>query len=92
MKINVDIDVTPEEARKFFGLPDLEPVQQRVMEEMERRMIENLDRFSPEHVLNRWMSLGAGMPESLLSLVGMATGRDPAKKTAKKAAPKKDEP
>ena len=86
MKINVDIDVTPEEARKFFGLPDLEPMQQRVMEEMERRMLENMDRFSPDHILSQWMSMGANVPQGLLNLVGRATGLDSA---AKKAAPKK---
>src|SRR5437868_1199614 len=29
MKVNVQIDCTPEEARAFFGLPDLGPMQQR---------------------------------------------------------------
>jgi hypothetical protein len=27
MKISVDVDCTPEEARRFLGLPDLTPVR-----------------------------------------------------------------
>ena len=34
MKVNVEVTCTPEEARAFFGLPDLGPMQQRVLAEM----------------------------------------------------------
>jgi hypothetical protein len=37
MKVNVEVTCTPEEARAFFGLPDLKPMQQRVMGEIEER-------------------------------------------------------
>jgi hypothetical protein len=30
MKITVDIDCTPGEARQFMGLPDLEPLQKHM--------------------------------------------------------------
>ncbi|WOK35169.1 DUF6489 family protein [Sphingomonas sp. C3-2] len=29
MKVNVEIDCTPEEARRFMGLPDLSPVHEK---------------------------------------------------------------
>jgi hypothetical protein len=29
MKINVEVDCTPLEARQFFGLPDVQPMQTR---------------------------------------------------------------
>jgi len=29
MKINVEVDCTPEEARRFMGLPDLSPVHDK---------------------------------------------------------------
>lgn len=59
MKITVDIDCTPAEARAFMGLPDFEPMQKRAMEEMERRMMESLDRFSPDTLLKTWMQPGS---------------------------------
>jgi hypothetical protein len=57
MKVNVEIDCTPEEARVFFGLPDVQPMQAAVMAEMERRMLAEMDRFSPEALMKSWMSL-----------------------------------
>ena len=57
MKANFEIDCTPEEARAFFGLPDVQPMQAAVMAEMERRMLVEMDRFSPESLLRSWMSL-----------------------------------
>ena len=28
MKITIDFDATPDEARRFFGLPDIAPMQE----------------------------------------------------------------
>ena len=34
MKVTVDVDCTPEEARRFLGLPDLGPVHEAYVEKM----------------------------------------------------------
>ena len=34
MKVTVDVDCTPEEARRFLGLPDLTPVHEAYIEKM----------------------------------------------------------
>ena len=34
MKVTIDIDCTPEEARRFLGLPDLTPVHDAYVEKM----------------------------------------------------------
>lgn len=76
MQVQVTIDCTPQEARAFFGLPDVEPVQRAVMAELERRMVESLDRFSPEAVMTRWMSYGP-FAENFMSMMnpgGMNSG------------------
>src|SRR4051812_36355754 len=65
MKVNVEIDCTPEEARTFFGLPDVQPLQAAVMAEMERRMLAEMDRFSPEALGKSWMSLVPQSPEQV---------------------------
>lgn len=31
MKVTIDIDVTPEEARRFLGLPDVERLQEQLL-------------------------------------------------------------
>ncbi len=58
MKISVDIDCTPEEARTFLGLPDVGPLQQRFLEELERRMRANLEATDAETLFRAWMPLG----------------------------------
>ena len=44
MKINVEMDCTPEEARAFLGLPDLRPMQEELLAEMKERMSASLAR------------------------------------------------
>ncbi|HEX8640847.1 MAG TPA: DUF6489 family protein [Allosphingosinicella sp.] len=36
MKVTVNVDCTPEEARRFLGLPDLTPVHQAYVEKMRK--------------------------------------------------------
>ncbi len=60
MKVTIEIDCTPDEARQFFGLPDVKPMQAALMSRMETQMIEAAERFSPDAVLRTWMSLAPG--------------------------------
>ncbi len=55
MKINLDIECTPEEARKFFGLPDVEPMQQAMMAEIQKKMMENINSLDAENMMKNWM-------------------------------------
>lgn len=51
MKIKLDIDATPQELRTFFGLPDVEPLQQEMMEQLRKRMQEGMERYDPATLL-----------------------------------------
>jgi hypothetical protein len=57
MKVNIEIDCTPEEARVFMGLPDVQPMQAAVMAKMERQMLEGIEALSPDSMLKTWMGL-----------------------------------
>ena len=57
MKVHVEIECTPDEARQFFGLPDVKPMQAALMARMEQQMLEAADRFSPDAMLRNWMSM-----------------------------------
>ena len=59
MKINVEIDCTPEEARTFLGLPDLRPMQDAVLAKMQQQMLDAVDALSPEALLVRMNALDA---------------------------------
>ncbi len=54
MKFNFDIECTPEEARRFFGLPDVLPMQKRIMDELEQRMADNIRAMEPEAFIKSW--------------------------------------
>lgn len=57
MKFRVEVDCTPVEARQFVGLPNVEPLQAAVMAEVERRMMAEMDRFSPDTIMRSWFSV-----------------------------------
>ena len=58
MKFTIDVDCTPEEARRFLGLPDVTPMQDRMLEEMEKRMMESMKGFDMESLMKQWMTPG----------------------------------
>ena len=55
MKITVDVDCTPEEARAFLGLPDVKPMQEHLMREVQERMAANIRAMEPEAMLRTWL-------------------------------------
>ena len=38
MKVHIELDMTPEEARSLMGLPDVAPLQKQMLDEMKARM------------------------------------------------------
>lgn len=61
MKVNVQIDCTPEEARAFFGLPDLAPLHDLYVERMKTMMTDGVSRADFEKMTKSWMP---GMADS----------------------------
>lgn len=71
MKITVNVDCTPQEAREFMGLPNLQPMQDKVMKQLEQQMLDNIDKMSPDAMLRNWMSFA---PEQFQELLKMTFG------------------
>lgn len=65
MKCTLEVECTPLEARQFFGLPDVQPLQASIMAEVEKKMMAEMDRFSPEGVLKSWLSMFSQSPEQM---------------------------
>lgn len=59
MKITVDIDCTPAEARAFLGLPDVAPLQKTIMDQIADRVEKGLQPEDVEQFMKLWLS-GAG--------------------------------
>ena len=47
MKISIDVEATPEELRRFIGLPELQPLQEEMLEAIRARMNEGRDGYDP---------------------------------------------
>lgn len=54
MKVTIDIDCTPEEARRFMGLPDVSAAQQAVVDEWQKQATEAMSAMSPEALFKAW--------------------------------------
>ena len=60
MKVTIEMDMTPQEARAFMGLPDVEPMQKKMLDDMQARMKQAFDANDPEGMMRAWMPLGGG--------------------------------
>ncbi len=59
MKVNIEIDMSPEEVRKVMGMPDVEPMQKELMAKMQEKMNTYIDEMSdPELFMKRIMPMG----------------------------------
>lgn len=69
MKMTVEVDCTPEEARRFLGLPDVSALNEALVAEMQSRMTANMAALAPEELMKNWMAFGAGAQEQFRKLM-----------------------
>jgi len=62
MNIKFDVEATPEELRRFFGLPDVHPLQQEMLDKIREKMLAGMDGFDPATLMKPFL------PESMQSL------------------------
>ena len=58
MKMHIELDMTPEEARGLMGLPDLAPLQKQMLEDMKARMTRAMEAGDMESLMRAWAPLG----------------------------------
>jgi hypothetical protein len=84
MKINVEIDCTPLEARQFFGLPDVQPMQTAVMDNLQKQLMANIEKVSPEALMQSWFTFDPKIAERFqdmfVTMAGLGGGRASDKK------------
>ena len=74
MKINVEVDCTPAEARAFMGLPDVAPLNEHLVGEMQKRMDANISAMKPEELMKTWTSFGLQAQDQFRRLMETAVG------------------
>jgi hypothetical protein len=58
MKINVEVDCTPEEARRAMGLPDFTPVHERYVAMIQETMEKGASPEMVETLMKSWAPMG----------------------------------
>jgi len=71
VKVNVEIDCTPDEARVFMGLPDVKPMQAAVMAKLEAQMLDSISALAPDSVLKTWFGMMPATEQVRDAFMGM---------------------
>ena len=58
MKITINIDCTPAEVRQYMGLPDVAPMQEAMLRELQERMMANVVALQPAEMIKTWLPMG----------------------------------
>jgi hypothetical protein len=69
MKVTINIDCTPQEARAYMGLPDFTPINDAMVEEMKTQMMANMAKLQPEEMFRSWMALGGQAQEQFMKMM-----------------------
>lgn len=76
MKFNIEIDCTPEEARRLVGLPDLEPLHDIYLSRVKELMAKGITPDMVQSMVKSWVPMGEsglGLIQSLLGQFGGPT-------------------
>ncbi len=73
MKFNVTVECTPEEARRFVGLPDVAPLNDMLVAEMSKRLEANMGLMAPDTMMQSWLTMGFQAQDAFLRLMSQAS-------------------
>lgn len=74
MKVTFDIDCTPEEARRFMGLPDLTPVHEAYVSRMTKAVGEGLTPDTVADMMRGWAPMGEAGTQMFKTMFDQMTG------------------
>jgi len=74
MKINVEIDCTPEEARRFMGLPDLTPVHDAYIAQLLDTVKNGISPDMMAGAMKSWAPMGDAGMKMWQGLIEQVTG------------------
>jgi hypothetical protein len=74
MKVTINVECTPAEARAYMGLPDVTRLNDALTDEMQKRMSSNMAMLAPDELLKNWLAMGAGAQEQFRNLMASSAG------------------
>lgn len=77
MKVTIEIDATPQEMRTLLGLPDIEPIQQEMMQKIRDKTLAGIEANDPAELMRLFMPTADQFKsmESLQSSFWQAIGK-----------------
>jgi len=58
MKVTMDIECTPEEARRLMGLPDMGPIHDIYLDKLKETMSQGLTPETMDRMIKTWTPMG----------------------------------
>lgn len=55
MKFNIDVEVSAAELRQLMGLPDLEGLQQRMLDDIQSRIEQGVEGYDPMELMQPYL-------------------------------------
>ena len=74
MKVKIEVECTPEEARTCLGLPDVAALNKTLTDEMQARLKANMAALQPEELMRNWLTFGGQAQEQFMKLMSAAAG------------------
>ena len=75
MKFTVDVDCTPEEARRFLGLPDLGPVHAAYIEKLQKAVSDGITPDMVGDMMKSWGPMSEAGMNMWSQMFGQMSGK-----------------
>ncbi|MCG8443907.1 MAG: DUF6489 family protein [Caulobacterales bacterium] len=72
MLVTVNVECTPQEARAFLGLPNVEPINDAMVQNVVSALETNRDLMDPTEVVKQWMAFGGAMRDQFFNVMTAA--------------------
>ena len=69
MKVNIEIDMSPEEFRKLMGWPDVQGFQNEVFEQIRKNMDTGVEGYDPLSVMQPFMTQSTGAMDAFQKMM-----------------------
>ncbi len=75
MKVTVNVECTPEEARAFFGLPDVRPINEAMVAQVLKRTESGLELLDPSEMMKLWTNMGGVWSDKIFDVIRSAASQ-----------------
>lgn len=75
MRFHIDVEITPAEVRRLMGLPDLEGLQQRMLDDIQARIEQGAEGYDPMELMQPYLKTSLAGMDMMQRLFAAGIGR-----------------